>query len=126
MASTQPASPSQLNGRGHPARGAGQQKAKESSDQKHPRKAAHSRRSPGSAVAPDETTEIRKPKSRCGGDGGEHATSVPVSFERAGAIPARGQQSAESQKSSDQKAPKAAALAAMSGSNSQPQMKPPK
>ena len=42
-------------------------KPKESSDQKHPRKAAHSRRSHSQQSAPDETTEIRKPKSRCGG-----------------------------------------------------------
>ena len=43
-----------------PARAAIQQKAKGKFGQKHPRKAAHSRRSHSQQSAPDETTEIRE------------------------------------------------------------------
>ena len=98
------------NEQGPSPRESSSQQAKGKFGSKHPRKAAHSRRSPAQQSAPDETTEIRKAKSRCGGDGGEAREPASPSSKRAGAIPAREQQqSTESQRKVRIKAPTKAA-----------------
>ena len=106
-----PASPSALNEQGPSPREAIQQKAKGKFGSKHPRKAAHSRRSHNQQSAPDETTEIKKAKSRCGGTVASTRASVPVN-EQAGAIPAE-RQSTESQRKVRIKAPARRPIAAV-------------
>ena len=105
-----PASPSNLSEQqGHPReRATVNRKPKESSDQ-----STHARRPIAAVVttqqsAPDETTEIRKAKSRCGGDGGEHTNQRPRQLNRQG-HPRESAVNRKPKESSDQKHPRKAA-----------------
>ena len=108
----QPASPSAEQAGAIPRESSNQQKAKGKFGSKAPTQGG-----PAAAVvtqqsAPDETTEIRKPKSRCGGTVASTPASVPVS-KQAGPSPRESGNSTESQRKVRIKAPARRPIAAV-------------